>query len=166
MIIGSTRPLGLAALALIAERRARYLVDGLVDEGAESRLLAEQVLEFTPLRLGVVDEYRIGPYRGELSNLRLDAGLLDWELADTAVLAGPDSVAEICADDPELIVVDSVAELEDPISCAVASSATLIVVCQELADQVSKDFPAELASGRIVLASPGDGLAAIFVSRD
>ena len=55
VIIGASTPLGQAALALVASRRADFLVDGLTDDGAEPRQLAELCLEFTPLRLGITD---------------------------------------------------------------------------------------------------------------
>lgn len=162
VVIGSTGPLGLATLEVIADHRGHYMVDALVNEGTDARLLAEQVMEFTPLRLGVTDEYRVGPYRGELTELGVDAGLVDWEMPPTEVLTGDGSINEICDDSPGIVVVDQLGEAGDPLGAAVGSDAALIVVCEELADEVAERFGPERASGRIVLAGPGDDLAGVL----
>lgn len=93
------------------------MVDGLVDDGQDSSELASLVLEYTPLRLGITDDYAVGDYRAARSEMATDAGILDWELpevevhADDAAVSG---VLEIGADvvaicDPSLLGdVDSI----------------------------------------------------------
>lgn len=105
VILGASQPLGRAVLEVIGRNRGEFMVDGLLDDGLDARWLAEQVLEFTPLRLGITDEYEVGRFHGERDDLRLDAGLVDWELADLEVVAGPDALTQLAAMPADVVVV-------------------------------------------------------------
>lgn len=95
VLIGAGTPAGREVLGWLATHRGEFMVDGLVDDGADARWLAEQVTEFTPLRLGITDEYAAASVGHEREEIALDAGLVDWELPELEVLLGEAAAAEV-----------------------------------------------------------------------
>lgn len=104
MILGSTGSIGTQTLEVLATRRGEYMVDGLSANGSNLRLLAEQVLEFTPLKVAIADEYAVGAFRAEVADIALDKGLVDWEIPDFEVIAGPDAATELAAMPTDVVV--------------------------------------------------------------
>lgn len=85
IVIGPRSDRGNEFLAYIDSHRGEYMIDGLVDDGQDSLELASLVLEYTPLRLGVTDEYAVGNYQAARSEMATDAGILGWELPEVEV---------------------------------------------------------------------------------
>ena len=135
VIIGATEPLGLTTLEVIGRHRGEFIVDGLVDSGANPTRLAELVVEFTPLRLGVLDEYAAGAVLGERDDIRLDAGLVEWELADLDLLTGPQASTELAAMPTDIVVVALSGDGGRTAAEAAAAQGTqLVLVADELPD--------------------------------
>ncbi|MGB3954829.1 MAG: hypothetical protein WBL05_06050, partial [Brooklawnia sp.] len=105
VIIGATTDLGRAALSVVAGHRIDFLVDGLSDDGTDPRRLAELALEFTPLRLGITDDYAVAAFWAERGDLNIDRGLVDWEAAEAEVVAGPSAPVEVAGLPADIAVV-------------------------------------------------------------
>lgn len=104
VILGSTGSIGTQTLDVIRSRRGQFLVDGLAAGGTNPRLLAQQVLEFTPLKVAIADEYAQRAFWDELEDLAIDAGLLEWEIAQPQVTCGPEAVTELAGSDTDIVV--------------------------------------------------------------
>lgn len=107
VVVGAEEPVGKLALELIGSHRSEFMVDGLVSSGAQPRDLAGLVWEFTPLLVGITDEYAEAAFRDELADIALDRGLVGWEVPEFDVIAGaeaPGRVAELDCD----VLVDAV----------------------------------------------------------
>ena len=128
VIIGASTPLGQAALALVASRRADFLVDGLTDDGAEPRQLAELCLEFTPLRLGITDDYAVGRFWGEREDISIDRGLVDWEVADVDVVAGPSAAVEVAGIASDIAVIGLTGDPGNAAAAAALAAGTPVVL--------------------------------------
>lgn len=138
VIIGATTDLGQAALSVVADNRVHFLVDGLSDDGADPRRLAEVALEFTPLRLGISDDYAVGAFWGERDDINIDRGLVDWEAAEVEVVAGPSAPVEVAAMPADIAVVGLAGEPGRRVAAAALAAGTPVVL-----------VPAELAGDRL-----------------
>lgn len=135
VVIGATEPLGLAALQVISAHRAEFIVDGLADSGADPRRLAELVTEFTPLRLGVTDEYAVGAVAAELDDIRLDAGLVEWEVAPVEILGGAEVISELVTMPFDIAIIGLAGEDgRAAAELATANGARLVLLADELSD--------------------------------
>jgi|GEM_PF-5908134 len=105
VIVGANTPAGRAALECLGGYRADFILDGLVDEGTDPRWLAEQVVRFTPLRLGITDDYAVSPVLAERAELTRDAGLVDWELPELMVCSGSGAIAEVAGLPADIVIV-------------------------------------------------------------
>lgn len=105
VLIGAGTQPGREVLSYLAGHRADYIVDGLVDDGADARWLAEQLTEFTPLRLGITDEYAAAAVGHERDDIALDAGLVDWEMPEVEVLLGEQSALEVASLAADITIV-------------------------------------------------------------
>ncbi|GAA2184524.1 hypothetical protein GCM10009785_32800 [Brooklawnia cerclae] len=97
VIVGAEEPLGKRVLELIGSHRDEFMVDGLVSQGSQPRELAELVWEFTPLLVGIADEYAEGAFRDQLEDIALDKGMVDWELPEFDVVAGEGAAERVAA---------------------------------------------------------------------
>lgn len=123
------------------------MVDGLLDHGQDSRWLAEQVEQFTPLLLGITDEYAVAGFHGERDDLRLDAGLFDWEVADLDVVAGPQAVTEVAGMPAEVVVIALTGDLgESAARVARQGAAELVLTATELPTVDEQGLEARLVS--------------------
>ena len=104
VILGSTGSIGTQTLEVIGTRRGEFMVDGLSANGSNPRLLAEQVLEFAPLKVAIADEYAVRGFRNEIEDLMLDRGLVDWELPEFEVISGPHAASELAGMQADVVV--------------------------------------------------------------
>lgn len=104
VILGSTGSIGTQTLEVISSRRGEFMVDGLSANGSNPRLLAEQVLDFAPLKVAIADEYAVAAFRHEIEDIGIDRGLVDWELPDFEVLVGPRAAEELAAMPADVVV--------------------------------------------------------------
>lgn len=157
VIIGASTPLGQAALALVASRRADFLVDGLTDDGAEPRQLAELCLEFTPLRLGITDDYAVGRFWGEREDISIDRGLVDWEVADVDVVAGPSAAVEVAGVASDIAVIGLTGDSGNAAAAAALAAGTpVVLVPVELAaDGLRTTSEASIVDDLMGLPAPG-----------
>lgn len=157
VIIGASTPLGQAALALVASRRADFLVDGLTDDGAEPRHLAELCLEFTPLRLGITDDYAVGRFWGEREDISIDRGLVDWEVADVDVVAGPSAAVEVAGVASDIAVIGLAGDPGRAAAAAARAAGTpVVLVPGELAaDGLQTTSEASIADDLMSLPASG-----------
>lgn len=138
VIIGATTDLGQAALAVVAGHRVDFLVDGLADDGADPRRLAEISLDFAPLRLGIGDDYAVGAFWAERDDINIDRGLVDWEAAEVEVVAGPTAAVEVAGMPADITVIGLVGEPGRLAAAAALAAGTPAVM-----------VPAELVGGQL-----------------
>jgi len=153
VIIGASTPIGQAALAIAATRRADFLIDGLTDDGAEPRQLAELCLEFTPLRVGITDDYAVGQFWGEREDISIDLGLVDWEVADLDVVGGPSAAVEVAGIASDIAVIGLTGDPGRAAAEAARTAGTpVILVPGEIASEglqaVSESSLADVLLGR------------------
>lgn len=104
VILGSTGSIGTQTLGVISTRRREFMVDALAAGGSNPRLLAQQVLDFAPLKVAIADEYAESAFWSELDDLRIDAGLTDWEIATPEVTTGEQAVIDLAAEQTDVVV--------------------------------------------------------------
>ena len=81
------------------------MVDGLVDDGQDPLELASLVSEYTPLRLGITDEYAVSDYRAARAEMATDAGILDWELPEVEVHMNDQAVSGVLEIGGDVVVI-------------------------------------------------------------
>lgn len=81
------------------------MVDGLVDDGQDPLELASLVSEYTPLRLGITDEYAVSDYRAARAEMATDAGILDWELPTVEVHMNDQAVSGVLEIGGDVVVI-------------------------------------------------------------
>ncbi len=136
VILGSTGSIGTQTLDVIRSRRGEFMVDGLSAGGSNPKLLAQQVMEFAPLKVAIADEYAVGAFRAELEDLALDAGLVDWELPEFDVITGPDAATELAAMGADVVLnaitgaaglLPTLAVLKSGATLALANKESLVI---------------------------------------
>ncbi len=114
IVIGPRSIRGVEILAHIGAHRGDFMIDGLVDDGADPDRLAELVMDFTPLRLGITDEYAELLYRSRHREMATDAGILDWELPEVEVRTGSDAVQGVVDIGCDVVIICDAKLISDP----------------------------------------------------
>lgn len=137
VIVGADKPMGQAGLNVIRANRGEFIVDGLSAEADDPHWLTQTSLEFTPLVLGLTDDYQIGAFYAEREDISIDEGLVEWELADLEVIAGDDAAVRVAGESADIVVIADQSERgRQACEAALQGSASLIICSASVKEEI------------------------------
>lgn len=104
VVLGSTGSIGTQTLDVIGKRRGEFIVDGLAAAGSNPKLLAEQVFEFSPLKVAIEDETKVDDFLVAYEQCGIAAGLTSPEMRIPEILAGIGSAEKIAAIKTDIVL--------------------------------------------------------------